>query len=91
MLFIAFQVQLPFLGCIPVGLVSFVCPFFTDAHWIVLTYIPLSAVQVGVSNDFAFYLIAVANGCSAFGRISAGLLADRVGECPPTGMSVDSG
>ncbi|KAN0094728.1 Major facilitator superfamily domain containing protein [Tylopilus felleus] len=45
----------------------------------VLTYIPLSAVQVGVSNDFAFYLIAVANGCSAFGRISAGLLADRVG------------
>jgi len=45
----------------------------------VLTYVPISAVQVGVSNDFAFYLIAIANGSSAFGRVSAGLLADRVG------------
>jgi len=47
----------------------------------VLTYIPISAVQVGVSKDFAFYLVAIANGASAFGRIAAGLLADRVGEC----------
>ncbi|KAI9460695.1 MFS general substrate transporter [Boletus coccyginus] len=45
----------------------------------VLTYIPISAAQVGVSNDFAFYLVAIANGTSAFGRIAAGLLADRVG------------
>ncbi|KIJ59717.1 hypothetical protein HYDPIDRAFT_177749 [Hydnomerulius pinastri MD-312] len=45
----------------------------------VLTYIPISAVQVGVSNDFSFYLIAIANGSSAFGRLMAGLLADRLG------------
>ena len=73
---------------------EFACPFFassmsgrwsnvfvTNARRIVLTYIPISAVQVGVSNDFAFYLIAIANGSSAFGRVSAGLLADRVGGC----------
>lgn len=51
-----------------------------DARWIVLTYIPISSVQVGIPNNFAFYLIAIANGSSAFGRISAGILADRVGE-----------
>jgi len=45
----------------------------------VLTYIPVSAVQAGISNDFSFYLIAIANGSSALGRISAGILADRVG------------
>ncbi|KAG9309194.1 major facilitator superfamily domain-containing protein [Chiua virens] len=45
----------------------------------VLTYIPISAVQAGIPNDFAFYLIAVANGSSAFGRITAGLVADRLG------------
>ncbi|KAF9220115.1 MFS general substrate transporter [Gyrodon lividus] len=44
-----------------------------------LTYIPISAIQVGVSNDFAFYYIAIANGSSAFGRLTAGLLADRLG------------
>ncbi|KAF8452485.1 MFS general substrate transporter [Boletus edulis BED1] len=44
-----------------------------------LTYIPVSAVQVGIPNDFSFYFIAIANGTSAFGRILAGLLADRVG------------
>ncbi|KAH0826860.1 major facilitator superfamily domain-containing protein [Lanmaoa asiatica] len=45
----------------------------------VLTYVPISAVQVGIPNDFSFYFIAIANGSSAFGRISAGFLADRVG------------
>lgn len=55
--------------------------FVTNGRQTVLTYIPISAIQVGVSNDFAFYLIAIANGASAFGRISSGLLADRVGAC----------
>ncbi|KAF8556571.1 MFS general substrate transporter [Imleria badia] len=64
-------------------------PFFTQIRWlnicstnarrIVLTYIPISAVQMGVSNDFAFYFIAIANGSSGLGRITAGLLADRFG------------
>ena len=50
-----------------------------------LTYIPITAIQVGVPENFAFYFIAIANGSSAFGRISAGLLADRLGVC----MQVD--
>lgn len=41
---------------------------------------PISALQVGVSDDFAFYFIAIANGSSAFGRLTAGLLADRFGK-----------
>ncbi|KIJ09651.1 hypothetical protein PAXINDRAFT_138798 [Paxillus involutus ATCC 200175] len=44
-----------------------------------LTYMPISALRVGVSDDFAFYFIAIANGSSAFGRLTAGLLADRFG------------
>ncbi|KAF8128735.1 MFS general substrate transporter [Boletus edulis] len=37
-----------------------------------LTYIPVSAVQAGIPNDFSFYFIAIANGASALGRILAG-------------------
>ncbi|KAG8218036.1 major facilitator superfamily domain-containing protein, partial [Butyriboletus roseoflavus] len=44
-----------------------------------LTYIPISSTQAGMPNDFSFYFIAIANGSSAFGRILAGYLADRVG------------
>ncbi|KAH7889175.1 MFS general substrate transporter [Phlebopus sp. FC_14] len=45
----------------------------------VLTYIPISAAQAGVSNNFSFYFIAIANASSGFGRLTSGLLADRVG------------
>ncbi|KAG9311928.1 major facilitator superfamily domain-containing protein [Chiua virens] len=45
----------------------------------VLTYVSLSAVQSGISNDFALYLTAIANAASAVGRIPSGYLADRVG------------
>ncbi|KAG9316490.1 major facilitator superfamily domain-containing protein [Chiua virens] len=45
----------------------------------VLTYISISAVQAGVSNDFAFYFTAFANAASAVGRLSCGYIADRVG------------
>ncbi|KAG2032204.1 MFS general substrate transporter [Suillus americanus] len=44
-----------------------------------LTYISVSAVAIGVSKNFAFYIIAIANGASTFGRLSAGLMADKVG------------
>ncbi|KAI6103632.1 MFS general substrate transporter [Pisolithus sp. B1] len=44
-----------------------------------LTYLPVSATAVGVSSNFSFYLVAIANAGSGFGRLSAGLLADRVG------------
>ncbi|KAJ7696439.1 MFS general substrate transporter [Mycena rosella] len=45
----------------------------------VLTYIDVSAVSVGVSPDFSFYLISIANGSSLFGRIAGGISSDRFG------------
>nr|GAT51720.1 predicted protein [Mycena chlorophos] len=44
-----------------------------------LTYVDLSAVAVGVSPNFSFYLVAIANGSSLLGRIGGGLAADRFG------------
>ncbi|TBU35525.1 MFS general substrate transporter [Dichomitus squalens] len=45
----------------------------------VLTYIDVSAVGAGVPDSLAFYLVAIANACSAFGRITGGILSDRAG------------
>ncbi|KAI8982815.1 MFS general substrate transporter [Trametes punicea] len=45
----------------------------------VLTYIDVSAASEGLDPNFSFYLLAIANACSAIGRLSGGLLADRVG------------
>ncbi len=44
-----------------------------------LTYLEVSAVSEGISDDFAFYLLAIANGCSAIGRVVGGYFADRAG------------
>ncbi|KAG1890889.1 MFS general substrate transporter [Suillus subluteus] len=44
-----------------------------------LTYISVSAVEIGVSENFAFYIIAIANGASTFGRLSSGLMGDKIG------------
>ncbi|KAG1756874.1 MFS general substrate transporter [Suillus paluster] len=44
-----------------------------------LTYISVSAVAIGVSKNISFYILAIANASSTFGRVSAGLIADRVG------------
>jgi len=46
-----------------------------------MTYLSASATEVGVTNEFAFYLVAIANASSGVGRLSAGWLADRVGLC----------
>ncbi|KAH8807190.1 major facilitator superfamily domain-containing protein [Xylogone sp. PMI_703] len=43
------------------------------------TFIVLDAVRHGMSNDTAFYLIAVLNAVSAVGRILAGRVADKIG------------
>ncbi|KAJ7503026.1 major facilitator superfamily domain-containing protein [Mycena galericulata] len=45
----------------------------------VLTYIDISATSVGVSPDFSFYLISIANGASLVGRLMAGIAADKFG------------
>jgi len=45
----------------------------------VLTYIDLAAVQNGLSTNFAFYLVSIANGGSVVGRLGAGTLGDKFG------------
>lgn len=52
---------------------------FNLRHFIVLTYVGVSATNIGISSDFAFYFIAIANASSLFGRYIAGSLADRIG------------
>ncbi|KAJ8700393.1 hypothetical protein PTI98_003422 [Pleurotus ostreatus] len=45
----------------------------------VLTYIDLAATAAGVSPDFSFYLVAIANASSGFGRFASGYVADSHG------------
>lgn len=45
----------------------------------VLTYVGVSATDIGISSNFAFYFIAIANASSIFGRYTAGSIADRIG------------
>ncbi|TCD70279.1 hypothetical protein EIP91_004180 [Steccherinum ochraceum] len=45
----------------------------------VLTYIDVSAVHAGLDPNFTYYLVAIANVSSGFGRITAGFIADRTG------------
>ena len=46
---------------------------------IVLTYIDVSAIAVGISPDFSFYLVSIANASSGVGRLLTGITADRFG------------
>ncbi|KAJ7653661.1 major facilitator superfamily domain-containing protein, partial [Mycena polygramma] len=43
------------------------------------TYVSTTAISIGLSRDFAFYIVAIMNGCSGVGRILLGWLADRIG------------
>ncbi|KAF9450277.1 MFS general substrate transporter [Macrolepiota fuliginosa MF-IS2] len=45
----------------------------------VLTFIDVSAINVGVSPDFSFYLVSFANAGSGVGRLMTGIIADRHG------------
>ena len=47
--------------------------------YLVLTYVGTAAMSVGISSDYAFYLVAIANASSLFGRFCAGGLSDRIG------------
>lgn len=51
----------------------------TPAYRIVLTYVAVSATEMGLPGDFAFYFVAIANAASLFGRYTAGRLADGIG------------
>ena len=47
---------------------------------LVLTYIDVSAASNGVDDNFAFYLVSIANASSMLGRVGAGYLTDKIGE-----------
>lgn len=53
--------------------------FFRIEMHPVLTYVNVSATQLGSSPQLASYFVAFANASSIFGRWMSGLLADRVG------------
>ncbi|KII88279.1 hypothetical protein PLICRDRAFT_41438 [Plicaturopsis crispa FD-325 SS-3] len=44
-----------------------------------LIYMNADALFVGISSDYSFYLISIANASSALGRIAAGFLSDKIG------------
>ena len=45
----------------------------------VLTYLEVYGTEIGLSPDFAFYLMPIANATSLIGRVGSGLLTDRFG------------
>lgn len=45
----------------------------------VLTYADVAATEAGIDHNLALSLVAIANGCSFFGRISSGYLSQRIG------------
>ena len=45
----------------------------------VLIYIDLSATTIGISPEFSFYLVSIANAGSGLGRVASGFLSDKIG------------
>lgn len=45
-----------------------------------LTYVDISAISIGFSEDVSFYFVAVVNASSGLGRCFAGSLADFIGK-----------
>ncbi|KAF8214625.1 MFS general substrate transporter [Mycena galopus ATCC 62051] len=53
--------------------------FFTVlGGFTILTYVSTTAISIGMSRDFAFYIVAVINGSMGVGRIFCGWSADRI-------------
>ena len=53
--------------------------FFTFGIFMPINYLPVQALQVGVDPDLVLYLIPILNAASLFGRLSSGILGDRMG------------
>lgn len=47
----------------------------------VLTFIDISAISVGISPEFSFFLVAIVNAGSGAGRLFTAFLLDRFGKC----------
>ncbi|KAF8981552.1 major facilitator superfamily domain-containing protein [Cyathus striatus] len=70
--FSAFKNPLYTLYCVS-GVVTYL-GFYT-----VQIYVSVTAIKIGLSEEFSFYLVAISNAGSLFGRYAAGILADRAG------------
>lgn len=44
-----------------------------------LTYLEVYGKEIGISEDFAIYLIPIANAASLIGRVGSGAVSDRIG------------
>ncbi|RDW91653.1 hypothetical protein BP5796_02818 [Coleophoma crateriformis] len=53
--------------------------FLTFGVFIPINYLVIQAIDEGMSDSLAQYLIALLNAASLFGRIIAGILSDRIG------------
>ncbi|KAK7045204.1 MFS general substrate transporter [Favolaschia claudopus] len=57
-----------------------ICSFITGLGlFTMLTYISSSAIEFGISPNFAFYLVAIINFSSGIGRVTSGVLGDYYG------------
>ncbi|KIA75855.1 hypothetical protein HK57_00382 [Aspergillus ustus] len=52
---------------------------FTYGFYVPLNYLPVQALAAGMSPNLVQYLLPILNAGSLFGRLSAGLLGDRIG------------
>ena len=59
----------------------YLCMSFTipDLFLSVPTFLDISALDGGISPNFAFYLLAIVNAGSFFGRIATALMVDKIG------------
>lgn len=55
---------------------------------VVLTYVGISALVLGIPPDLSFYLVAIANASSLFGRYVSGALSDRIGANPSNPLTI---
>ncbi|KAG7087559.1 hypothetical protein E1B28_013514 [Marasmius oreades] len=74
----------PLLGLKPLKTPAFViwCVatlFVYLGNYTFLAYVASTAVSKGFSRDFSFTLVAIVNGSSGLGRVSAGIIADYIG------------
>ncbi|KAJ0412993.1 major facilitator superfamily domain-containing protein [Aspergillus carlsbadensis] len=52
---------------------------FTYGFYVPINYLPVQALEAGMSADLVQYLIPILNAGSLFGRLAAGFLGDRIG------------
>ncbi|KAE9391724.1 MFS general substrate transporter [Gymnopus androsaceus JB14] len=54
--------------------------FFTYlGYYSFTTFVAASAINIGISASFSFYLVSICNACSGLSRITSGLTADKTG------------